>query len=222
MNNYLINTESYLLAGTPVLNWTRLGLLEDEMKQITAFRVAYNPLYIQYSDETNTRTKAIRANLQSLLDNILEYDRGNRILDRIAASPNVTIDDLKIFNIKKGLLQKSVHSTSVTPINENVTVTMQPLGGGLVLLKCYTVSGQYAHIFSDADCVQYAYTTGDTPPASVMETGLAFGLSSRASFNLSLGADQAGKKLFIYFRWYNTRHPELAGPWSALQNTVII
>jgi len=222
MNNYLTKTETHLLSGDPVINWTRMGLLQTEMTKWSFFRTSYAALYIQYSDETNTRTRAIRDNLQNLLDQVIEFDRVNRILDRIASSPNVTIDDLMIFNIKQGPLQKSGKTIKVTPINENVTVTLQPIGGGIVAVKCYSITGQRAHIFTDADCVQFAYLLGDTPPTSVMVPGLVFGLSSRASFNLNLGAEQARNNLYIYFRWYNTRHPEQAGPWSALQNTVII
>lgn len=222
MNNYLLKTESHLLNGEPVTNWSRLGLLETENTKWSAYKTDYSALYIQYSDETNTRTRAIRDKLQNLLDQVVEFDRVNRILDRIASSPNVGIDDLKIFNIKQGPLQKSVRTTKVTPINENVTVTLQPLGGGIVAIKCYSMTGQRAHIITQADCVQFAYMTTDTPPASVMAQGMVFGLSSRASFNLNLGAEQARNNLFIYFRWFNTRHPEQAGPWSALQNTVII
>lgn len=222
MNNYLLKTESHLLSGDPVTNWSRLGLQESEMTKWSEFRTNYSVLYVQYSDQTNTRTRAIRDKLQNVLDQVVEYDQVNRILDRISSSPNVGIDDLKIFNIKQNPLQKAARSVKVTPINENVTVTLQPLGGGMVTVKCYSITGQRAHIISDADCVQYAYLTGDTAPASIVAPGLIFGLSSRASFNLNLGAEQARNNLYIYFRWFNTRHPEQAGPWSALQNTVII
>jgi hypothetical protein len=222
MNNYLLNTETYLLAGTPDPRWKQLGILETEMTQWSAFKAEYAELYIQYSDGTNTRTKAIRDKLQNALNNVIGYDQKNHILDRIAASPNATIDDLKIFNIKKGPLQKLVRTTKVTSIIENVTVTLQPLGGGMISVKCYSVTGQRSHIIPPADSVQFAYIISDKAPASVMDPGMIFGLSSRASFNVNLGAEQARNNLFIFFRWFNTRHPEQAGPWSALQNTVII
>lgn len=221
-NRYMVNTDAYLLEGTPVTNGIRLGLLETEITQWSAFKTDWIALYVKYSDETNTRTKAIRDKLVKLMDDIVEYDLKNHILDRIAASPNVTIDDLEIFHIKKGALQKTARTTTNTGIHENVTVTLQPLGGGLISVKCYSITGQRAAIFEDADCVQYAYLIGDTPPVSSLDPGLIRDLSTKASFTLSLGSDQAKKMLYIYFRWYNTHHPDLAGPWSAMQNTVII
>ncbi|MDD4993333.1 MAG: hypothetical protein PHR83_13995 [Paludibacter sp.] len=222
MYNYLFKTEAHLLAGDPDPVWKNLGITEEEMTQWSAFKAEYSDLYFQYSDDTNTRTKAIRDKMQNALDRVVEFDQRARFLDRIAASREVTIDDLKIFNIKKGPLQKSIKTTRIMSISENVTVTMQPLGGGMVGVKCYSMSGQRAHIIDDADCVQYAYMVGLTPPAAVTDEGIIFGLSSRASFNLSLGANQARNNLYIFFRWFNTRHPKLAGPWGPLQNSVII
>jgi len=47
-------------------------------------------------------------------------------------------------------------------------------------------------------------------------------ISTKASFVLALSSASSTQSLFIYFRWYNTKHPELAGPWSALMTTMIL
>ena len=150
------------------------------------------------------------------------FDQDNHILDRIAASPNVTIVDMETFNIKKGSLQKTTKSVSSTPISEPVTVTIQPIGGGSLTVKCYSTTGQRASIYDGADSVQYLYLVGDTAPASAEADGLTKEVSTKASFTLALGSGSSAKNLYIFFRWYNTKHPELAGPWSSLQTTLIL
>jgi hypothetical protein len=220
-NPYIINTSSYLKAGTP-LNAERLGLTRTEGIKWEEFMTAWAPLYLLYSDKKNSRTTAVIDQLQEIINQCVTYDQTFHILDRIAASPNVTIVDLETFNIKKGPLQKSTRTIPVTPIAELVTVILQPVGGGLVKVKCYSPTGQRAAIHVDADCVQYAYTVGTTPPASVKAEELVKDLSSKATFTLTLGAENAAQYLYIYFRWYNTRHPELNGPWSPLNNTLLL
>jgi len=157
-----------------------------------------------------------------IIDKTVNFDHTVHFLDRIAASPYATIDDFGIFNINGGLLSKSTRSVSTTPISEAVTVTFQVLGGGVVAVKCYSTTGQRAAIYDDADCVQFLYIVGSTAPTEANEDILKKDLSTKATFNMVLGSGNAGKNLYIYFRWYNTKHPELAGPWSSLQTTMIL
>ena len=60
------------------------------------------------------------------------------------------------------------------------------------------------------------------PPASAEAEGLKAEISTRASFNLDAGSASSGKYLYIYLRWYNTKHPALAGPWSSMNTTLIL
>jgi len=221
-NPYYTNAIAYLSNGTPTTNAVRLGIIPDELTQLTGFVTAWAPLYTKYSDKKNSRTTAVKDQLLEIIDNVVSFDQDNHILDRIAASPNVTIVDMETFNIKKGALQKTSKSVSSTPISEPVTVTIQPIGGGSMTVKCYSTTGQRASIYDGADSVQYIYQVGDISPASADATGLTKELSTKASFTLALGSGSSAKNLYIYFRWYNTKHPELAGPWSSLQTTLIL
>ena len=139
----------------------------------------------------------------------------------IATSPNVTIVDMETFRIKKGALQKTTRSFSNTPISETPIVAVQPLGGGSLAVKCHSITSR-ASIVDGADSVQYVYLVGNTPPSSVEQNGLSKELSTKDAFTLALGADTSAKYLYIYFRWYNTKHPELASPWSAMISTLIL
>jgi hypothetical protein len=219
-NLYIITTCAFLSAGMP-LNADRLGVLPDESAKWNGFLTEWIPLYSKYSDKKNGRTTAVKDQLLDIIDRCVTLDQTSRILDRIAASPNVTIVDMETFNIKKGVLQKVTRSTSTTPISESVNAAFQSLGGGSFAIKCHNSTSR-ASIVDGADSVQYAYLIGTTPPESVKAAGLTKDLSTKAAFTLPLGPENSAQYLYIYFRWYNTKHPELAGPWSGLQTALIV
>jgi len=219
-NLYIITTCAYFLAGTPT-NAVRLGLLSDEADRWCAFLALWSPLYAKYSDKKNGRTTAVKDQLLDILDQCVMLDQTSHILDRIAASPNVTIVDMETFNIKKGVLQKATRSSSTTPISESVNAALQSLGGGSFYVKCHNSTSR-ASIVDGADSVQFAYLVGTTPPESVKAMGLTKDLSTKASYTLALGPENSAKYLYIYFRWYNTKHPELAGPWGGMLTVLIV
>ncbi|MDP4270144.1 MAG: hypothetical protein Q8909_08450 [Bacteroidota bacterium] len=219
---YIGTTATYLTAGTPETNAERLGVLPKEVAQWTSFSVEWIPLYTLYCDKLNGRTTAVTNRLYDIIDRCITFDQTYHILDRIAASPNVTIVDLSTFNIKKGALQKTTRSVATTPISEPVLAALQALGGGSFYIKCRSTTSERASILEGADCVQFVYVVGDTPPTSAEMAGLSKDISTKACFTLQLGAGSSAKYLYIYFRWYNTKHPELAGPWSSMQMSLIM
>ena len=89
--------------------------------------------------------------------------------------------------------------------------------GGIIAAKCYGNSSARAGIFDEADSVQYSYLIGTVPPTSPSAEGMIRDLSTKGSFNFSVGDNNGGKNRYIYFRWYSTKHPELAGPWCNIQ-----
>lgn len=220
-NSYLTNTSDYMLAGNPS-NAARLGLLPAEVAKWTAFVPRWQPLYTSYSDQKTSRTTAIKDQLLSVISDCTKLDQASHILDRIAASPNVTIVDMETFNIKKGILQKTGRTIPKIVISEPVSASIQPLGGGAVSIKCHSSKAGRPSVFTGADSVQFAWQVGDTIPTSADTKGLYRDISSRASFVLNLHADSSGKYLYIFFRWYHTKYPKLAGPWSSLQTSLIL
>ena len=215
-NKYIVRTVHYLREGIPITHAVRLGITVEELKFLLALLVSWTSLYELYGDKKNSRTTAVIAQLHNIVNQFLEYDKGHHLLDRIASSPNATIVDMEIFNIRNGALRRSARSIVSKPITEAVSAILEAVGGGMAAVKCYSTESARPSIFSGGDCVQFAYAVGSTPPASVLTSGLTQGLSSRASFSISTGADNGGKNLHIFFRWYNTKHPELAGPWCAM------
>jgi hypothetical protein len=224
-NTFIVNTNSYMLAVIVPTNWSRLGWVQAEMTAWTAFVTQWNPLYVKYSDKKGGRTTAIKDQLLLIIKNCVALDKSNHLLDRIAAAPTVTISDMQTFHIKKGVLQTTTHTVGQTAISENVVASLKPIGGGDVKLKCRTINdGNRSSIAAGANSVQYTYliATPTTAPAAADAAGLTKEISTKAAFTLHTGAGSTGKTLYIFFRWYNTKHPELAGPWSTMQSTVIL
>ena len=222
LNAYLINTSVYLAAGTPTTNGVRLGILPAEQTQWIAINTQWAPLFTKYSDKKNTRTSGVRDQLILLRRKLIDLDKSVHFLDRIAASPVATPVDLDVFNIKKKALKVSLRTNVNTAITENVSPVLSAVGGGMVAVKCFTPSSKRASILSGADSVQYTYSISDPAPTSPLVEGLKQGVSSRASFTLATGAENSGKYIHIYFRWYNIRRPENAGPWCVLQTLLLL
>jgi hypothetical protein len=221
-NPYISNTNNYLLAGVPITNGVRLGLLETEIARWTGLFTSWSSLYPLYADKRYTRTTDVKDQLLSIMSDCVRLDQDCHLLDRIAASPNVTVSDLEVFNIKKGALQKSTHSVPTTRLTDLVVASIQPLSGGSISIKCKSNTGGGTAIIDGADSVQCVYKVGATAPVSTDDDGLKTSLSTKASFSLDLGSGNTAKYLYIYFRWYSTKHPELVGPWSSLQTMLIL
>lgn len=221
-HDYMETTAPYLKAGSPVTNGARLGLQADEIETWSTFQASCNELFPKYIDKKTSRTTAVKDELLNIVDETLAFNRKSHILDRIAASPNATIADLSTFNIKAGPTAKSGRSTPQSSITERVTTNITPIGGGVMSIKCYGNTSQRAGIIEGADCVQYLYTVGNVAPVSAEEEGLKLGISTKGIFTLATGPGSSGKNLYIYFRWCNNSHPDLAGPWSALQTMLIL
>jgi len=182
----------------------------------------WNPLYLKYIDLKGSRTTAITDQLHSIIASCVKLDQTNHLLDRIAASSNVTVSDMKIFNIKKGILLKTTRTRPRVMLTEPVFAAIQPIGGGTVSIKCRGAIGGRAAIFAGADAVQMNYTVGDAAPDAADAYGLKSEISTRASINLALSPASSGKNLYIYLRWYLVKHPNLAGPWSSVQTVLIL
>lgn len=218
-NSYLINTTNYLNDGNPTKNSDRLGITADEMLKWNSIHEQWQALYPLYIDKPMSRTKAVITQLQSTIEELHTFNKSKHLLDRIASSPNATAVDLEIFNIKTSTGKKSA---TTLPIQSAVLAAFQVLGGGSLTVKCRSENSQRPGIIAEADSVQMVYMVGTTPPESADMPGLNKELSSKSTFVLSLGSASSGKSLYIYFRWYNSRHPELAGPWSAMYSTLIL
>jgi hypothetical protein len=43
----------------------------------------------------------------------------------------------------------------------------------------------------------------------------------KSGFQKDFGVENIKKRVVVYFRWWSSKHPELAGPWTEVRAVVI-
>ncbi len=218
---YFSTFMNYLLEGIPQTNAARLGITEEELADLQVFLNKWDSLYPTYVNKDATRTNLGTRELHLVRQQVSTYDQTNALLNRIASSPNVTLADLSVFNIKSGVLVRATRSKPSSPIEALVMPGIRQIGGGSLAIKCGNNLDTRRGIVEDASCVEYRYQIGGEAPQSISELGHS-GQSTRAAFTLALDADHAGKTVYITFRWFNPKYPALAGPWCNIIDLLLV
>lgn len=211
-NTYISTGNVYLQAGTPVTNLLRLGLTAGNGSDWSDAAELWADTYARYADPT-TSTSIVKENLRHRMHDFKVF--ANPLLNIIAASPAATDADAAVFNL---VLDRNhanpTHAT--TPITVTVMAEIGPLGTGDVIVTCRTsTDSKNASKLPEADSIQVSYKLDGAPPAGV-DDGTHKEIFTRARFIMHLGSENAGKKLYVFLRWYNTKHPQLAGPWGQM------
>ncbi len=93
-------------------------------------------------------------------------------------------------------------------------------GGGRYKIFCRAdKEAGRAHKVDGADSVQFAYTISPQQPKPMPtpdDGTMTLAISTKAVFIKDFGDGNLGKWMVIYFRWYNTKRPLLAGGWSPM------
>ncbi len=232
-NDYINNTDDYQAAttgGRPSPNWQYLGLAAGDNAAWSAQRTAWVILYAKYIDPAQ-RTKVIVSDVKAFMITFTTFV--NPLLDIMAASPNAENDDEIQFNFKK----KSSRQRPVRPteeIQEQCFTTVKAIGGGELEFTCRTSHDtKRASKALKADSIQVAYKIGVTPPLTAPNppddpSGVESPdvcpnkeIFTKSNFILKAGPGNATKKLYVFARWFNTKHPELAGQWSPMATVPI-
>lgn len=213
---YINNGVAYLqksdVEGGPT-NAERLGI-QNEVSEWTEIASKLSEPYALWKDPIEGRTRAVSAKVQSCLKTFNDYILNRKVLDQIAASPNVNETDLEVFNIK--LRSRKITKEPLSKITAFVDPSFTNVGSGFIKVRCRNNVDSGIHIIKEANCVEYRYLIGEEPPTSPDDVGLILGLSTKATFILELPAKEVQKKLFIYMRWNNQKHRDIAGPWTRL------
>ena len=215
-NSYFVKICAYLQAGGTVTNATRLGITAVELAALLDFLKTWQPLYTKYVDKENSRTQSVIASLNDTIFKVNDFNQTHTLLDRIASSTSATITDFTTFRIKKNTTKKVSRTLTTTAITASVNPSIVLVGVGVLKVKCKNNIDKGQHLVPSSNCVQYMYQIDGKAPVGADMLGLSMGISTRASFTLSFDSSNSHKLLYIYFRWHNTKHPELAGPWTNL------
>jgi hypothetical protein len=222
-NDYIVNTDDQLQAtNTDTGNqyYKDYNISDADSKEWSNRRVNWvKNIYPAYINPA-TSTSIVKANVKTFIKDFHTF--GNPLLNKIAASDVAGNTEEHIFNL---VLHKSNPSHATAPITAQCSAAIHSAGTGMYEISC---KGSYhegrSRKVDGADSVQFSYAINAQQPATVPApdaAGMIKDISTTAIFTQDFGSDNLGKWLTIYFRWYNTKHPQLAGAWSAVQVVAI-
>ena len=230
-NTYINNTDDYLAAGTPTTNGARLGLTTTNLTDWNGRRVNWrDTLYPKYSDPLQS-TSVVKQDVQNFMSEFKTF--AQPLLNIMATSPNAVTADEAVFHFKIG---RAAPTHSTTPIADGVVFDAKPIGGGELKFSCRTAHDDHrASKAEGADSVQLAYMIVDLSNSNPMPAAAGAGdpiptpdtkgmvkeAFTKSQFTFNAGVDNVGKRLVVFARWWNTKHAELAGPWSPITVVVI-
>ena len=218
---YINTTNAYMTASSNA-NAIRLGWTPAEIAQWTAINTADTQIYPSWSNK-RIRTSDMVQNLKTNIKNCINFNKANKLLDRIAASPAATLMDLETFDIHKGATQKTVATHHTGNIADIVVPHIVYLGGGRLRYECRPdQTNKRSHMPDGADHLEVRVKLGDPAPASADNTDAQWLImSSRAIVEQDFTAANIGQHIFIFFRWIDSKHPQRNGAWTAMMTVMI-
>jgi hypothetical protein len=216
-NDYIENTDDHLQstrAGGQV--YDILGISTPQADEWSNRREYWeDTLYPKYRSK-DTHTPTVTLEVQNFMKNFREF--GNPLLNLMAASFNANEKDAVILNFALG---RKAPTKPESPIAEKSFTSLKILGGSEIKAASKTDhDASRASVAEHADGVQYAYVVANDPPANV-DDGTVKEFYSGSTHTFNLGVENLGKRFYVYTRWYNSKYPEFAGPWSNLYQVII-
>ncbi len=234
-NGYIgtTNTRLQAISSGTTKHWERLGLTSqnatDWDDKNTHWR---DTLYPKYQNPMQS-TSLVKTDVRNFMEAFGTFARP--LLNIMAASPNANSDDEGVFRFKIGRAEPVHPSTVITDV---VVYEVKRLGGGDLKFICRTSHDNHRaskHPLSDSIQLAHGFNLnnsedntgpsvpGSPVPASALPSpdSMAKEIFTKAIFILHLGSEAVGKPAAIFLRWYNTKHPELSGPWSPVTAIVV-
>lgn len=214
-NTYINSTDDFLQEvidiGPPqVTNASRLGLTMQNAADWHTKRLNWRDnLFAKWSNPI-TKTSSINKQVAAFMKTFSAF--GSPLIEKkISVSDNATQDDADLFNFK---LTRKAPTRPTTRITELCFASITPLGGGRMQAKFRTSHDtKRASRPEAANVIEVAFKASEPPPQNPND-GTTRDTIPKASDVFDLGAENAGKKVYAYFRWKNTKYPDLAGQWS--------
>ncbi|HEX7412517.1 MAG TPA: hypothetical protein VF411_00630 [Bacteroidia bacterium] len=214
-------------AGNPPLyNWQRIGWTAAELAAWMAFVTEDARWYPDWSNKkirTTDMTDKLHANNAACR----KLNKNNKLLDRIAASPNAVLMDFEVFNIAHNSPVVTGAATQRTGnIEDTVVVSVFYKGGGRIKFQCRPDStAAKSHIPDGSDHLEIrvklrkatdAKSTG--PDDSTPKWNQ---LSTKAIVTIDFMPDNVGMLIDLYFRFTDSVHPNRNGPYTSMMTLSI-
>jgi hypothetical protein len=222
-NTYINETDDRLLEVNPDTGnpwWTDYGMPAGEQADWHNRRLLWrDTIFADYSDPEKS-TSIAKQKVRNFIPAFSVFAK--KPLDRIVVSDVADEDEETIFRIK---LERAEPSHPTTAIETDCVGAVRSirLGTAKISVRSSTDTSR-ASIAEDADSVQVSYIVRDAGAPDIADPNdklMTKTLFFEAQFDLDLGSDNQGRWVNIYFRWYLSRYPQFAGPWSSMTKMVI-
>jgi hypothetical protein len=182
-----------------------------------------NTLYPDYLNPDKNHA-AVKKSMHKFIEDFDDWLHQELLITKIVACGKANDTDADIFNV---VLVRSAPTSRDTQIPAKCFAEVEGAGRGV--MECWVRSKAdqtrpSVPLDDGADSVQYAWAVVDKETEAIKDLNdprLVKVVNKHAHFQFDADSKNQGKWLVIYFRWYNTSHPELAGVWSTMVVTVI-
>jgi hypothetical protein len=228
---YIVAVNTYLQTIAPGDTDPRgivLGMTTTELDKLNKFvkkLVSGDPLLPGIWDmyqNPDTRTKKTTADYKQLRKDFSVFFRP--LLKRMEGSANITDGDRLPLRIA---IPTGKHKRPTKPIADICFASVRPMGQGRIYVVCrYTEDSKRSGRPAGTTGIEVAYiieaisdVNNNDPKRPLVEDADAIPtrhISTRATFNMNLGGANAGSRIKLFFRWINSKYPDLSGDWSGM------
>lgn len=220
-----------------LLIYVMLGISESAKTALIALQTAFSDAWV-LGGPTQKSTRSA-AEVQAKNDAMKAYKKGLR--DFIAAylnfNPLLTNSQRTLLGLPIHKIVKSKHEEGT---KNTVVFTNKSFGAGVIKTECHSSGTQKLNPIASTDTGSAKKTMrpskemgydvqmssiiiniGDDLPTNADADEMEKIIKTKATFTRNFGTIFRGKLLCDFARWYNTKHPNIAGPWGELVTTVI-
>jgi hypothetical protein len=223
-NTWIRNTNTRQLAINPDTTnpfWQDYGW---SIAQSNAYKTDWHDewvlnLYPKWSNAL-LKTKQVNADVETFMKNFSNFVEDELLIAKIKASGIASNADAITWNFT---LERSEPTVRTEPIATDIVPEVISAGRGKIEVEVRAHADQKRPNIpreDGADSVQYAWkvfaTKAETANPDLTPDDMTKDINTKAAFEFDAGFVNQGKWLVIYFRWYNTKHPELAGDWCSM------
>ena len=164
---------------------------------------------------TSAQTKQFTTDKKNFLKNTLRPWNHEFVLYNSA----FTVQNRAIIGI---LPVVSTLRTAAGASDEQLFASFKPIGSCVYEISCKTSHDAKHASCPDGKIVQMAYRVDNRAGAGQAQAAVPLSsadcslqdVSTHALFTHDFGAANAGKILYVFFRWFDIHHHEKSGPWS--------
>jgi hypothetical protein len=204
-NDFQANLSTYVAA-----NFEAWGIPQKALDDIAPIVTRWNNAWA-IAKNKDTRSPA----------DVKEKDLARKELDHAirAFVKEFLANNSKVSNKDRTAMGLTVPSGSHSPrpaISTPPAVIFRAVIGGTLHVECRVEhDASRASMHPDADIVEIRYKMDDPAPTNLAEC-TQIKTSTRGSFTMELGIENAGKRLYGFARWANESDNSKSGPWTNL------